>query len=287
MEITLSCPVKLNLTLRVLSRRPDGYHELYSLFWKKYSDERLTISQNCDEIMGDSLDVSGTEIDGENLVTKALAAARRSFGGIPALKMKLDKIFPAGSGIGAGSGNAAALLSWLADNYALSLSAGEIGKLGADVSFLAQKYEMAEARGIGEILEPVGAALPLCWLLAFPSWSSNTKEAYSALDEMRGRDYAPMTPMEAASEARNCVKTLAGGGRSGLLPNDFYPLLAERHGEYKTAEKIAEESGAAGWGLCGSGSAFFALYADIEAAERAGSERFAREKWIIKTHYLE
>ena len=287
MSIVLPCPVKINLTLRILSKRADGYHNLYSLFWKKYSKERLTISATCAEIIGDCLEVSGLEVKGENLVTKALFAARLSGADIPALAMKLDKKYPAGSGIGAGSGNAAALLSWLADNFALSMSPQETGRLGADVVFLTRKYEMAEASGIGEILMPYLQVPRMSWLLVFPSWASDTKEAYAALDEMRENGNTPLTRDQAAAEAKNCAETLYRGGRTGLLPNDFYPVLAEKHHEYGTAGHIAEESGALGWGLCGSGSAFFALYAGGEKALRTAGERFTRENWVIKTDCLE
>ena len=287
MSIVLPCPVKINLTLRILAKRADGYHDLYSLLWKKYSKERLTISPKYAEIIGDSLEVRGLEIKGENLVTKALAAARRSGADIPALAMELDKKYPAGSGIGAGSGNAAALLSWLADTFSVSLSPQETGRLGADVVFLAQKYEMAEASGIGERLSPFLQIPRMSWLLVFPSWASDTKEAYAALDEMRQNGYTPLTRAQAANEAGNCAALLCKGERTGLLPNDFYPLLAEKHHEYGTAEEIAEESGALGWGLCGSGSAFFVLCSAHGVALRAAAERFTRENWVIKTDSLE
>lgn len=233
------------------------------------------------------MEVRGLELKGGNLVTKALAAARSSGGNIPALDMKLDKIFPPGSGIGAGSGNAAALLSWLAERFAVSLPPQETARLGADVVFLAQKYEMAEAAGIGELLSPYAKVPRMSWLLVFPSWTSDTKEAYAALDEARGNNYLPLTCCQAATEAKACAELLCKGERVGLLPNDFYPQLAEKHHEYGTAERIAEESGALGWGLCGSGSAFFALYSETGSSLRDAAERFAREKWVIKTDCLE
>ncbi|HAH70104.1 MAG TPA: 4-diphosphocytidyl-2C-methyl-D-erythritol kinase, partial [Synergistaceae bacterium] len=104
------CPVKINLTLRVLSRRPDGYHEIISLFWKKKGIEGLTIQPHGNENIGDILDVRGMEISGENILFRALKWARSRSPIIPPLRMRLTKEFPAGSGIGAGSGNAAALL---------------------------------------------------------------------------------------------------------------------------------------------------------------------------------
>ena len=83
------------------------------------------------------------KIEGENLVTKAVAAARKR-AEIPPLDVELEKFFPAGSGIGAGSGNAGAMLKLLAAEYGAQLSPEETAKLGADVAFLASDHVMAE-----------------------------------------------------------------------------------------------------------------------------------------------
>ena len=136
MADVIRCPIKINLILRVFSKLPNGYHEIYSLFWQKTAAERLTIRPKYDEIIGDSLNIEGMKIEGENLVTKALAAARKR-AEIPPLDVELEKFFPAGSGIGAGSGNAGAMLKLLAAKYGARLSAEETAHLGADVAFLA------------------------------------------------------------------------------------------------------------------------------------------------------
>ncbi len=288
MQSIINSPIKINLTLRILSRRSDGYHEIYSLFWQKRAVERLTIRANCDEIIGDFLEVTGMPIIGENLVTKALTAARECAANIPPLKIRLDKFFPAGSGIGAGSGNAAALLKWLRENFRLEMTEKEIGRLGADIAFLASDSEMAAARGIGEILTPGGEAPKLGWVLAFPKWSSDTKEAYAKLDAMRAenKNEAPPSEEEIAAEAAECLRRLREGHRANRLPNDFFPILTEEHREYAVAEEIASETGARGWGLCGSGSAFFGLYASREEALRA-EKIYNNEGWILKTFNME
>ena len=66
------------------------------------------------------------------------------------------------------------------------------------------------------------------------------------------------------------------------MPNDFYRILAEEHREYRGAEEAAGDSSALAWGLCGSGSAFFALYADSKKAA-AASEIFKGKNWVLKT----
>ena len=266
MADVIRCPIKINLILRVFSKLPNGYHEIYSLFWQKTAAERLTIRPKYDEIIGDSLNIEGMKIEGENLVTKALAAARKR-AEIPPLDVELEKFFPAGSGIGAGSGNAGAMLKLLAAKYGARLSAEETARLGADVAFLASDNVMAEARGVGEKMTPFAPSFDLRWLLVFPEWSSGTKEAYAKLDALR-ETREERRNVETAADMR-LVEALARGERAGLMPNDFYEVSAAEHAEYAAAEKTAETTGARGWGLCGSGSAFFALYAGAEEAAEA------------------
>lgn len=283
MADVIYCPVKINLILRVYSKLPNGYHEIYSLFWQKTAAERLTICPKYDEIIGDSLNIQGMKIDGENLVTKALAAARKHKS-IPPLELTLEKFFPAGSGIGAGSGNAGALLRLLAAGYGARLGSEETARLGADVAFLASENVMAEARGVGEKMTPFAPPFDFRWLLVFPKWSSGTKEAYAKLDALREARGARRKADEAADMRK--IEALARGERAGLLPNDFYEVSAAEHAEYAEAEKTAEASGARGWGLCGSGSAFFALYADAGDAAQA-ARTFEKTDWVLKTYIVE
>ena len=284
MADTIHCPIKINLILRVYSKLPNGYHEIYSLFWQKTAAERLTIHPKYDEIIGDSLNIKGMKIDGENLVTKALAAARRHKS-IPPLKLTLEKFFPAGSGIGAGSGNAGALLRLLAAEYGARPDAEETARLGADVAFLASENIMAEARGIGEKMTPFTPHFDFRWLLVFPKWSSGTKEAYAKLDALREARSATHKADEAADMQK--IEALACGERVGLLPNDFYEVSEEEHAEYAAAWKAAEASGARGWGLCGSGSAFFALYADAGGTAAQAAQTFEKMDWVLKTYIVE
>ena len=87
----LICPIKINITLRVLSQRSDGYHEIISLFWKKKGIEGLTIQPNRNENIGDILETEGIKIDGENILTKTLIWARSRCQDIPSLRILLKK----------------------------------------------------------------------------------------------------------------------------------------------------------------------------------------------------
>ena len=286
MREKLFCPVKINLTLRVLSPRDDGYHNIYSLFWQKKAIEGLTICSSDDENIGDVLDVDGFNLMGINLVTKAVALMRSLGCAVPPLRMRLEKHYPAGSGIGAGSGNAAAAIRWISEKYAFPLSAAVIAQLGADVAFLASSYDTAIASGVGENLREMPSIPGLIWVLVFPKWSSQTAEAYKKLDIYRLENNITVSAGDFEAEAREVHELLTRKNYIGLLPNDFLAPLTKEHSEYSCAGKIAKDSGALAWGLCGSGSAYFAVCGDNDSADRA-VEMYQNENWILKTSKLE
>lgn len=286
MSSVLVCPIKINLTLRIMDKRSDGYHELFSAFWKKNGAERLTINTLSRENIKDELEVRGALLEGENLLTKALRLARAEKADIPPLRMILEKAYPAGSGIGAGSGNAAALVSYLRENYAAFAKSRDVAALGADVAFLAEESGVAMAEGIGEKLTPAGELEGLYWTLAFPKWTSGTAAAYAELDEYRAlRGDMPGTDLDYRAEACGIIALLKKKERAGLLPNDFLSITLAKHEEYETAFRAAARTSLA-WGLCGSGSALFAVCGDFESAKRTEHE-FANYNWAAKTAVLE
>lgn len=280
------CPIKINLTLRVFPRRDDGYHNIYSLFWQKRAIEGLTICPNSDENKGDNLHVNGQNINGINLVTKALELTRSLGYKLPYFTMELAKHYPQGSGIGAGSGNAAALIKFLEIEYGVSIPTAKLGGLGADVTFLASPYDLALAVGIGTELSPMPELCGLTWVLGFPVWSSATAEAYRKLDIYREENNIPCFSGDLDEELTAVHSGLKDKKKLGLLPNDFLPPLEAEHHEYHTAAMIAQYSGALAWGLCGSGSAYFAVCGDASSAASV-QKAFEKEAWISKTSKLE
>lgn len=286
LEELLICPIKINLTLRILSKRPDGYHEIISLFWKKKGIEGLTIQPHDDENIGDILITEGMEVSGENILVRTLSWARSKCSNIPPLKMYLKKEFPTGSGIGAGSGNAAALLCWLNKKYGLDIENSQVSDIGSDVPFLAGKADLAIVSGLGERLEPLNRILDLKWLLAFPKWRSDTSAAYMEIDRSNLNKKTEFHYQECRKEILDISEKLMSKEKLGLLHNDFLETLSKKHSEYSTAFNIAEKSGSLAWGLSGSGSALFILFKDGSSLNYA-KQFLEREEWIIKTTELE
>ena len=244
MRIILPSFAKINLTLRVINKRPDGYHNIVSTFLKIPSGDVLYISESTANI-----DVVNANIPlkGENIVLKALRVARENGFKIPYLNVKIHKSIPPGSGLGAGSGNAAAVLWWLGAEKVAA-------KVGADVPFLCSGFDMAIVSGIGEHIEKSKSSKPH-GVIAIPDWQTDTKKAYEELDTI---GYGVDTLL-ARTEMRDMYHANAGK-KVGLLPNDFLKVLMKTHPKYKELFSIFENAGADAWGVTGSGSSAFGVF---------------------------
>jgi 4-diphosphocytidyl-2-C-methyl-D-erythritol kinase len=186
--------------------------------------------------------------------------------------VEITKTLPPGSGLGAGSGNGAAILRWLAGEEDLGSRGGSAWRnaarrTGADVPFLFAGYALALASGTGEVLEPL-EPLALHVLIAFPEWSVGTENAYARLDD-RYKGAYPLNDAAARAEAAQLCRDLRRGesGKSrksgeklGLLPNDFTPPLMEKFPDYDKLFDVFDRGGASAWGITGSGGAAFALF---------------------------
>ena len=259
MRFVLPSFAKLNLSLRVTGRRDDGYHDLVSLFLRISSGETLRVVRRLDPAAGDLVNVDGMELEGENIVARALRLARASGLAVPPLDIEILKSLFPGAGLGAGSGNGAALLRWLVTEIPDPRWPEVARRTGADVPCLFSAFPVALVSGIGDRLEPL-PALPLGGRVFFPEWSVGTKGAYDELDARHPGGY-PLCASEARDEALCLYEALQKGERVGLLPNDFALPLLERFPGYRELFGTLERSEALAWGITGSGGAAFCLFA--------------------------
>ena len=180
-------PAKLTLSLRVVGRRPDGYHLLDAEMVTLDLADDLTFTD------GDGLDVLGRDgvaLDAGafDLVARALAAVRRR------AHIRLDKRIPLGAGLGGGSADAAAVLRWAGSNdLALAVS------LGADVPFCLAGGR-ARVTGVGEIVEPL-PFLAREYTLLTPPFPISTAAVYRRWDELGGTTAAGPNDLEPAALA--------------------------------------------------------------------------------------
>jgi 4-diphosphocytidyl-2-C-methyl-D-erythritol kinase len=251
---------KLNLSLRVTAKRADGYHDIVSLFLRLPPVETLSIARAED---ADAVRVKGgIEVEGENIVSRALRSARGEGLDVPFLDVEITKALYPGSGIGAGSGNGAAVLSWLAGGGAGPVWQNAARKTGADVPFLFSGYSLALVSGTGDILEPLEAP-ELHTVTVLPDWSVGTENAYAQLDRRCGGMYA-LSAAAARAEADGLCRKLRRKERIGLLPNDFTPLLMDKFPDYDKLFGVFDDAGASAWGITGSGGAAFALFHEAQ-----------------------
>lgn len=253
-----NCWAKINLSLRVVGRLQSGYHELCSVFFKIGPVDCLTINEDVEDNVRVIFSRTKSGIQGRNILLKALDRIRAAGIAVPPLDMRLEKRVPPGTGLGGGSGDAAALLDYLASaGYPVGRFAAEIG---ADVPFLLSRVPAALARGTGEKLSPLQAS-PAQWrvVVAIPTWRCVTADMFARLDEYF-HDEWKSTSERACSEARQVFDRLVRGEFCGLLPNDFSDLLLRERGEYRALFADFYRSGAIAWGISGSGSSAFALW---------------------------
>lgn len=247
---------KINISLRVTKLRDDGYHSLCSLFWKYDAGEFLRVRESG----GDADKISGIEIEGENIVEKALKFARAEGFAVPFLDVQIFKKILPGMGMGAGSGNAGAILSFVEELNGKKFSHGLVArKVGADVPFFLAGESAAMVSGIGDEIEPAANKPILKIIPHFPAINCCTKNAYKMLDEFYDKKY-PLDDEGARNEIFEISNSLFSGERVGLLPNDFAPPLMEKHPEYQKFFDEAEAAGALAWGITGSGAAMFSAF---------------------------
>jgi 4-diphosphocytidyl-2-C-methyl-D-erythritol kinase len=252
---------KLNLSLRVLGVRPDGFHELESLVVSLGQPHDVLQAFAVPAPGGVRVEVPGVDIgedvpsDHRNLAfiaaEKLLVRAGRSGHGV---RIVLHKHIPAGGGLGGGSADAAAAL--LAVRQLLDVDIDDEGVLaiaaevGSDVPFCV-RGGAAWMRGRGEIIEPVAVAPGLAFLVAIPPFRLSTPDVYRAWDELGGPSAQRVVP--APRRLSSVVPELV---------NDLEPAaeaLEPRMREFRSA--LEAESGLPAL-LCGSGSAYVVPVAD-------------------------
>lgn len=283
MKVTVPSACKLNLTLKINKAGDDGFHNLYSVFLKLPQMEKLTINVSDSKNVKDKIVTHNCRIFGKNILTSVLESIHKIDREIPAVNVDIWKTLPPGTGLGGGSGNAAALIRWF---YFFSKEHNEFNfnsvKFGSDIPFLLSDTNLALVTGKGEIIEPLKLNMSHIEAVLFiPVWRASTAKSYAQLDKYRAfrEIYADPDPLELKEEALNIVDDLSKGKRCGLLPNDFSPLLLNDHPEYGELFELLSNTEALAWGISGSGSSAFALY-DKKRIFLSNFREFSGLNWI-------
>ena len=184
--LRLLAPAKLNLSLRVVGKRPDGYHELETFFERIDLADELTFTPQSHG-MTVTCDDPSLDCGPENLVTKAAAMVQETCGVQQGIAIHLIKRIPIASGLGGGSSDAATTLIGLRQLWDVRLSHPQLlelaSRLGSDVPFFLEEAAFAIGRGRGDQCEPLDGALPTLWhVVVVPPARLSTKDVYRGFD---------------------------------------------------------------------------------------------------------
>ena len=255
---------KLNLTLDVLDKRPDGYHDIKSIMQTVSIRDDIEIDIGTGEPWTLSCDKEGIPCDSRNLAWKAAALFCETLGYDPdGLNIRITKRIPMEAGMAGGSADAAAVLRALNSHYGNPLSVWALAELGAavgsDVPFcVIGGTAMAEGRG--ERLRKL-PDMPECFIVVCkPDFSSSTPELYRAIDASsigRRPDHQAVESALLAADVGRIAQNLC---------NVFDPLVTQDHLELNYIKSIFNTYGAIGQQMTGSGSAVFAITQSFEYA---------------------
>ncbi|SNZ08689.1 4-diphosphocytidyl-2-C-methyl-D-erythritol kinase [Persephonella hydrogeniphila] len=177
----LESPAKINLGLWVLGKRPDGYHEIFTIFHTISLHDRITIKPSYTQKVETSSPLIKSE---ENIVLKTLQKFEEWTGIKPEFEIFIEKNIPVGAGLGGGSSNAATVLKFVNEFYNSPLSEDELftlaTQLGADVPFFL-KGGMALGEGIGEKLKFLEKSFSEDIFIIYPNIQIKTSEVYSKI----------------------------------------------------------------------------------------------------------
>jgi len=245
---------KLNLILRVVGRRADGYHELQSLVTAVDLADRITLTRTAEGVTLRAPPELGPPE--RNLALRAARALLPA--GEPGVRIELEKGIPAGAGLGGGSADAAAVLAGVNELLSLGRTWEELAAigitLGADVPFFLGPSP-AWLEGIGERVTPVAIPIPTAFLILAPPVRSPTPDVYRAFDELD----LPLSPR---------TEPVPGPG----FPNDLWPAAVHLFPELRRWRDLLAQVAPGGVGMTGSGSALFAPFPSRSAAA-AGRRR--------------
>ncbi len=266
MTVTEAAYAKINIGLDVLSRRPDGYHELRMVMQTVDLHDDVILSR--DEAPGVRLscDRPGLPTDRGNLAYRAAEVMQERFG-LGGVSIVLKKRIPAEAGLAGGSADAAAVLRGMAKLYDLDVQAEtlrEVGlPLGADVPYCVCGGT-AVAEGIGEKLTFLPDPEPRTIVILKPDFDLSTGAVYGALhiEQRKTADHPDMDGVIAAAQAGDLIGMAEHMGNILELP------ALEIHPEIAGIKEAFLRAGAAGASMTGSGSAVFGIFPDRQAAER-------------------
>lgn len=281
MTHTTKAAAKINLALDVLSKRPDGYHDVEMIMQTIALCDTITVKSGWDGIRLTS-DSSAIPVDETNIAYKAAHYLSTKYNVKRGAHIHIEKRIPIAAGLAGGSTDAAAVLKLLNKAWDLRLSKTELmdagKKLGADVPFCIQGGTCL-AQGLGERLTAV-RSIPDCYiLLAKPNVGVSTKEVYQSLRLDMINEKPDIQAMLQAIERQNLKDICSSMG------NVLETVTTKMHPIIVTLKEKLLEYGAIGSLMSGSGPTVFGIFEDMSAAYGAydNVKTLVNEIFVVKT----
>ena len=270
---------KVNLGLKVVGRRADGYHDIETVFYPIPVEDTLEVEESNEMVFGQE----GAPLDcspEDNLVMSVLRSLQQDYV-LPPLHVTLTKGIPSGAGLGGGSADAAFVMRVVNEVCGLGMSADEmcrrLSPLGADCPFFVHNRPIL-ATGIGDVFAPVTVSLEgMTLVLVKPQVHVSTREAYAGMDALIEAGRLPGREVRLEE-----VVSLPVEAWRERLRNDFEVTVFEAHPEVAAIKARLYDMGAVYASMSGSGSAVFGLFrGPVGNAARLFAGCFVAERAIV------
>ena len=271
--ILRASPAKVNLQLRVLRRREDGYHDILSLMVRISLCDEMTFTPQAEGIVLRCPDSGLPEGEG-NIAYRAAAAFYARTGRRPGVEITIRKRIPVAAGLGGGSSNAATTLMTLNEIAGSPLTREELMEMGADLGADVPFFMFgtaAWATGIGDRLSEAPPLPALRFVLINPGFPVSTKMVYDELN------LGLTNGSNNYSIPRFCTVDDVIGG----LTNDLEKVTLRHHPVLGHLKTLLLENGARGALMSGSGPTVFGIFADEESALLAENNLRHRNRWSV------
>ncbi len=279
--IRLRAPAKLNLYLRVVGRRPDGYHEIETLFERVDLADELAFEPHPTDVRLTCTDPD-LPCGEENLVVNAARLLQQTSGTRRGAEIHLTKRIPIAAGLGGGSSDASATLVGLNELWGLGLGRPKLlelaATLGSDVSFFLYDAPFAVGRGRGEMCEPLAEAITLFHVLVVPEARLSTKDMYT------GTQFDLTAPKPSIRMVEHALRNGSLGELAKGLWNDLEPEAIRRCPAISLIQLQLQQRGCLAARVSGSGPSVFGLCRDAAHAEEVAARlrRDATQPWRVE-----
>lgn len=282
-KLILKSPAKINLGLKIIKKRDDGYHEIETIFQMVSLFDTLTFRNLQSEIILKT-DHDKLPVDETNLVAKAAKLLQQETGTKKGIEIFIEKKIPIGAGLGGGSGNAAFTLIGLNNLWELHLKKRDLISLaislGSDVPFFLSGGPTAIGKGRGETLIPFENRSNIHVVLVYPNISVSTGSIYKELN----------LGLTSNSKDINILRSLLVEGKiaelGSYLYNDLETVVCKKYPALAEIKKKLMNSGAVGALVSGSGSSVFGIYIQQETARKATAKLINNEWQVFLTETI-